>query len=160
MHVLDASSALYAWDNYPIKQFPGLWGWIAGEIEVGSIAIPSVALEEVGHKAAECQKWFFDSGINVLQISAAILTDAMRIKVLLGVVGDNYHPKGADENDLLIIASARAHGAILVTNEAVQANIPGDLAKCKIPAVCGMNTVSVPCMNFVQYLKQSAAVYG
>jgi hypothetical protein len=54
MRVFDASSMIYAWDNYPLQQFPPLWGWMANQIEQGELAMPSVALDEVAHKAPEC----------------------------------------------------------------------------------------------------------
>ena len=53
MRVLDASSIIYGWDNYPPVQFPKLWVWVAGRIEAGELAIPRVALDEVVHKAPE-----------------------------------------------------------------------------------------------------------
>jgi hypothetical protein len=54
MPVFDASSMIYAWDNYPIKQFPPLWNWIARQIERKILVMPRVAFDEVAGKAPDC----------------------------------------------------------------------------------------------------------
>lgn len=159
MQVFDASSMIYAWDNYPVRQFPPLWGWMAVQIEGKQLVMPSVAFEEVENKAPDCGEWLKDNNLEQLVISNAILQDAKRIKVLLGIVGDNYHSKGVGENDILIIATARAHGAGLVSDEEKQRTLPQILSKRKIPAVCDMTGVSVPCVNFIEHIKRSEAVF-
>lgn len=158
MRVFDASSMIYAWDNYPVQQFPGLWEWMADQIEQNELAMPSVALDEVAHKAPECAEWLKACDIEVLDISNAILQDAMRIKNLLGIVGDKYGG-GVGENDLFIIATARAHRADLVTDEKWQPAPPKKLENCKIPAVCDMPTVAVRWLKFIDYIKLSGAVF-
>lgn len=159
MRVFDASSMIYAWDNYPIGQFPGLWEWMADQIESQQAVMPSVAFEEVSHKTPECGEWLKDNNLEQLAISNAILQDAKRIKGLLGIVDDNYHPKGVGENDILIIATARQYGAELVSDEERQTNLPQVSSKRKIPAVCAIQTVSVSCINFIEYIKASGAVF-
>lgn len=159
MRVFDASSMICAWDNYPIGQFPGLWEWVAGQIESQQLVMPGVAFEEVSHKTPECGKWLEDNDLERLEINNAVLQDAKRIKGLLGIVDDNYHPKGVGENDILIIATARQHGAELVSDEERQTNLPQVSSKRKIPAVCAMQTVSVSCINFIEYIKASGAVF-
>ena len=57
MQVFDASSMIYAWDNYPIRQFPGLWEWMATQIEEKRLVMPSVAFEEVANKTPDCGEW-------------------------------------------------------------------------------------------------------
>jgi hypothetical protein len=84
----------------------------------------------------------------------------MRIKDLLGIVDDNYHAKGVGENDILIIATARAHGAELVSDEERQPNLPRIPAKRKIPLVCSMNEVGVACISFIEYIKRSGEIFG
>lgn len=83
----------------------------------------------------------------------------MSIHDLMGIVGDAYHAKGVGENDILIIATARAHRAELVSNEGRQSLdiLP---AKRKIPAVCAMPEVAVPCINFMEFIKRSDVVFG
>ncbi len=159
MQAFDASSMVYAWDNYPIRQFPGLWEWIAEQIAKRILVIPDVALEEVSKEAPECGQWLKESNIKLLDVNNAIVQDAMRIKGLLGIVGDRYHPKGVGENDILIIAASRAHGAELISDEGKQNQLPDKMAKRKIPAVCDMAEVSVPCINFVEYIKRSDAIF-
>ncbi|CAG7857579.1 hypothetical protein MCAMS1_02455 [biofilm metagenome] len=159
MQVFDASSMIYAWDNYPIQQFPGLWEWIETQIDEKVVVMPNLAFEEVMFKTPDCGKWLKDNNLEQLEITNIVLQDAMRIKLLLGIVDDNYHPKGVGENDLLIIASARACSAELVTDEERQLTLPKVTAKRKIPAVCEMESVSLPCINFIDFIKRSAVVF-
>ena len=158
MQVFDASSMIYAWDNYPLQQFPGLWEWMRGQIDDRTLKMPGVALEEVKRKAPECGKWLKDSNLELLDMTNVILQDAMRIKSLLGIIGDQYGA-GVGENDLFIIATARAHAAELVTDESWQPVVPRKLENCKIPAVCNMDAVAVCWINFLDYIKRTNAVF-
>lgn len=159
MQVFDASSMIYAWDNYPVRQFPGLWQWIASQIEAETLVMPSVAFDEVAHKTPDCGAWLKNLGIRRLEINNAILENALRIKTLLGIAGDAYHSKGVGENDILIIAAARVHRGELVSNEGRQ-QLPDIPKKRKIPAVCAMPEVAVPCINFIEYIKRTDEIFG
>lgn len=159
MQVLDASSALYAWDNYPIEQFPSLWLWLGSQIATGDLQISSVALEEVERKSPECAAWLEAENVSVHNVDQKILLDAVRIKALLSIEGDRFGG-GVGENDLLIIAAARSKGAVLITDERRQPDLPRTKANYKIPAVCGLQTVEVSCLNFLEYLKKSKVVFG
>lgn len=159
MRVFDASSMIYAWDNYPVGQFPGLWEWMANQIESQELVMSSVAFEEVEHKVPDCSEWLKENNLELLPVSGAILQSAMQIKESLGISGDSYHAKGVDENDLLIIATTRAKGAELVSDEAKQPGLPQIPSRRKIPAVCAMPSVGVSCINFIEYIKASEAVF-
>ena len=158
MQVFDASSMIYAWDNYPILQFPGLWEWIATKLDGELLVMPSVAYEEVANKAPDCGKWLADNNVKKLEVTNAILRFSMRIKNLPGIIGDSYHSKGVGENDIFIIATACNHQAELVSNEGRQ-KLPDIPAKMKIPAVCALKDVDIPCINFIEYIKRSEKVF-
>ena len=121
--------------------------------------MPSVAFKEVASKTPDCGKWLEKNNLKKLEIDNTVVQDAMRIKGLLGIVGDSYHSKGVGENDILIIAIARAHGAELVSDEERQPTQPKVPSKRKIPAVCAMKAVAVPCINFIEYIKQSDEIF-
>ncbi|MCK9636358.1 MAG: DUF4411 family protein [Methylobacter tundripaludum] len=149
---------IYAWDNYPALQFPGLWEWMATQAEERQLVMPSVAFEEVVNKTPDCGEWLNDNGLWLIEISNVVIQDAMRIKLLLSIVGDKYGT-GVGENDLLIIAMAREQGAELVSDERRQPDLPKERHNYKIPAVCAMSEVSVPCINFIDFIKRSAVVF-
>lgn len=159
MQVFDASSMIYAWDNYPVRQFPGLWDWMVAQIEAKNLAMSRVAFNEVAYKASDCSAWLKDHDLEVLDVSNEIIQDAVRIKGLLGIANDKYHPKGVNENDLLIIATARALNAELVSDEAKQNTLPVEPSKRKIPAVCDMNQVKVACISFIECIKSTNAIF-
>lgn len=158
MPVFDASSMIYAWDNYPIRQFPGLWDWMAAQISEKKLAMPRVAFEEVNHKTPDCAAWLKD-GLELVEIDNVILREAMIIKDLVGIINDNYHPKGVGENDLLIIATAKAYGAELISDEERQTTLPKVPTKKKIPAVCSIQEISVTCLNFLDFIKRTDAIF-
>lgn len=159
MQVFDASSMIYAWDNYPFRQFPGLWDWMSDMIEAKAIAMPRVAFDEVRGKAPECAEWLKGRGLGLIEIGNETLQEAMRIKGLLGIVDDNYHPKGVGENDLLIIATASGRSCQLVSDERRQTNPPDEPRKRKIPAVCAIGEVSVDCISFLEFIKHSEKIF-
>jgi len=155
MHVLDASSLVQAWDHYPKELFPKLWEWIELQLLDGCLQIPSVVFGEVTYKFPECGKWLSKLGVRWVLNNNDILQEASRLKKLLNIEEDGYHPKGVDENDLIIIATASVRHATLVSNESPFKNNPDLLRKRKIPVVCSMGEVNVTCINFLDYIKES-----
>ena len=159
LHALDASSILHAWDNYPLAQFPGLWDWLAAEMKAQRLSMALVALEEVGHKSPDCATWLKGRNIRRLAMSNDILQAAMDIKQQVGIRNDQYHPRGVDENDILIIAAAQYHGTSLITDEKRQFGKQVEPTKLKIPAVCDLPGVAVTHKNFLDYIRQSKQVF-
>jgi predicted nucleic acid-binding protein len=160
MLLFDASSIIYAWDNYPIRQFPGLWEWMAEQVAEKKIAMPTVAFDEVDKKVAECADWLRESHIKLFPVTNAILQKALLIKNLLGIDGDSYHPNGVGENDIFIIATASVYNLGLVSDEGWQPKPPKLPKKSKIPLVCTIEAVDVPCLSFIAFIKRSEVVFG
>jgi len=160
MVAFDASSMIHAWDNYPLENFPPLWDWLSNEISSQRIVLSQIAFEEVERKSPDCGRWLRDYAIQRIQISNDILAEASRIKSLLGIIDDNYHAKGAGENDILIISTSKVHNLKLFTEERQQFILPDNMSNYKIPAVCWLSSVNVECDNFTNFIKDSGQVFG
>ena len=159
MRVLDASSALHAWDNYPIENLPTIWSWLESELSAGGIVVPRVALDEIGHISPECRQWLHDIGaFNPVEVDNVIASNAMLINGELGVQNDQYGT-GVDANDVIIIATAMARGFPLISNESRQPTLPSNKKKYKIPAVCNLSSVAVSCINFADLIRLSKRVF-
>ncbi len=156
----DASSMIYAWDNYPPANFPPLWRWMECQIQSETFVMPSIAFDELKTRAPDCHAWLREKQLARISVTNAILEEAVRIKALLGIEGERYHPKGVGENDILIVATAAVECLELISNEGRQHILPKDRAKMKIPAVCELEAVNVPCMDFVTLIRQSDEVFG
>jgi hypothetical protein len=154
MLALDASSIVHGWDNYPIGKFPRLWDWIEGEIVAGNLIISTVAFTEVTQVCPDCAVWLDSVNITQSPITGAMLAESIVYKTALGIVGEAFHPNGVDEKDLMIIANAYLHGITLISNEAVQNNLPQLMAKYKIPAVCD-HIAHVNCISFLTFINSA-----
>jgi len=150
VRLIDASSILTAWDTYPIQQFPRVWEWMARLVANHELVLSEVNVDEVKHKSEECARWFQEHDCRHLDVSEAILQEAMRIQGLLGIVGDKYSKKGVDENDLICIATAKIHQVELISDEGVQFSPPFKPENSKIPRVCSLPEVQVHCMPLLK----------
>lgn len=158
MPAFDASSIIHAWDNYPPEQFPGLWEWMGERIESGELVILSVAFDEVLRRLPDCSNWLDGHGIQKMTITNETLQIALTINRLLGIENDRYGA-GVGENDVFIIASAKENKHELLSNENRQNNLPVDMKKYKIPAVCNLPEVAVTCIDFLEFIRKSKAVF-
>jgi predicted nucleic acid-binding protein len=158
MQVFDTSSIVYAWDNYPIDQFPSLWEWLAVQINTGEIAFSEVALEELITVSPDCDEWITGIGPRSLPVTDAVVQFSILIKDTLQI-GEKWGG-GVGENDLFIIATACIANVPVVTNENTQPQLPKLLANFKMPAVCALAGVRVPCCDFLAYIKASGAVFS
>lgn len=156
---IDASAAIDLWTTYPIAQFPLLWKWVESEFSRKDMAISRIALEETGFRIPDCRANIESFGVTGLQIGNDEVLEALAIKSLLGIVNDEYG-SGVDENDILIIASAKVQHAQLVTNEALQPKLPASPRNYKMPAVCGLPAIQVPCCRLIDWIMQSGMVFG
>ena len=159
MRVVDASSIIYGWDNYPINKFPTMWEWISSEIQSRVLSISATALSEVEHVSQECELWLKNESINIHAVTDEILLEALRISHLHGIRDGLYHAKGFDENDAIIMATAAKLDAVLISNEDRQINPPKEIKKTKIPRACSHPRVSIQCINFLDYIKSTNVVF-
>ena len=110
-------------------------------------------------KSPECGEWLKKNSIQTLPLTNQVVQEAALIKQRLGVIEDNWHPKGVGENDVLIIATAKVSGLQLVSEEGRQFRQPDIISKCKIPAVCQLPEVGVICVQFIELIKASGAKF-
>ena len=160
MLAFDASSMIHAWDNYPPEQFPSLWDWMARRMKDGEFVMAQVAFEEVEKKAPDCARLLKTSNITRIRIANDIVQESSRIKKRLGIAGDDYHPNGVSENDILIIAAAKTRDCELVSDESRQAKQPQENRKLKIPGVCDLPDVGVTCPSFIELIRRSGESFG
>ena len=160
MPTFDASSLILSWHEYSKDLFPPLWDWLGKGFGDGSLAVSQVAFDEVKQKSEACTDFLRDCGLQPRPVTAEIVTEALRLKGLLGILNEEYSPRGVGENDLLIIATANVEGAVLVSEEGRQQNLPNVMKNCKIPAVCGLAEVQVRCVRFIELLRESGQTFG
>ena len=125
------------------------------QIKAGEFLIPEIVKGEAKDK--DVLDWFLGNKLPTIAISDKILNVAQSIKDGLGIENDDYSPKGVNENDVIIIATAKVYGCALVTEEGEQQQLP-TMKNYKMPAVCHKNNIQVG--NFLARLIESGEIFG
>ena len=148
----DASSWIHCWEHYPIKTglFDALYKWLSEKIQNKSFVISDVAMGELEKRSKELCNWLKKYKIKVLPKNLEDINEVLGLKKQLGIQEDKYN-KGVGENDLFIIAIAKHNDTVLVTEEAVQNDLPKTKANYKIPLVC-KDIAKIECINFLDLL--------
>ncbi len=155
LYNFDAPSLIYFYDNYPMENphLSMLCDWFKGKIEEKEFVITRRAYDETARMVSpEFMDWI--NGIETIKDTIEDLTEAQKIKNLLEIEEDNFHPKGVGENDIFIISISKRINAILVSNED-QYTRPEIKKKYKIPNVCRMPELDVECISFTELLRRN-----
>ena len=140
--------------NYPYSVFPGLYKQLEEKIPDSSVILSNIFDQMRIDEAL--MAWLKSTGIK-----ATKLPRKAKFVNLAEELIDKYKPnkrytKGVDENDLKLVAYAKAEGLTVVTYESEQPNKPVILSKYQIPAVCEVEKVNwLPPISYLSELEIS-----
>lgn len=124
--LIDASSAIHAWTNYPIDKFSEVWKWIKKEIHDQNIQSINEIIGETEKKDDGLHRWLLENNIYCIPASNAILQFALRINQFFEINDGDSVSSGVGKNDVLLISAAKLSRLEIITNEAVQIIKPGN----------------------------------
>lgn len=132
-------------DLFPPATFRSLWANVEVLIEVGSIRAVDVVKDELKKREDDVHRWAVTQLGLFVPLSTDIQLETRKIlsehRKLLGVGG------GRNGADPFVIALARLHDGVVVTEETLSRN----LAKPRIPDVC--DALNVPRLNLVGFVQ-------
>lgn len=161
-YCVDANIFIAAWNtDYPPHVFRTLWKQLAqhqNDIilikpifdEIDPISPPDQRLPEGKKKEKYPLRVWLDDNL----FTATPITDHVKA-VSLGLEKEyetNNNPKGANQNDITLIALCKIEDKIVVTFEDEQPQKPGKKCNYKIPLVC--DDQGVECIKFVKMLER------
>ena len=161
-YCLDANIFITAWNSsYPMTVFPSLWEQLAqcrnnlvliepvfDEIDPISSADKKLPKNKKREKYP-LRVWMIDN-----HFDAKLITDEINA-VSLDLEKEyetNNNPKGANQNDITLIAHAKVKEKIVVTYEENQTQKPAKKSNYKIPLIC--QEQDVECIDFIKMLQR------
>jgi hypothetical protein len=133
-------------DLLPPEIFVTLWTNIESMITVGDIRCVDEVLNELARREDVVHDWAKSQADLFVPLAANVQRTAREVL--------EAHPKlvgaggGRNSADPFVIALARAHGGVVVTEE----TLSGSINKPRIPDVC--NAMGVPWLNLVGFVQQ------
>ena len=148
-YCLDADVLITAWNVYYRPQnFPSFYKELATKLPKSSVYVKEIFSEirvtENIYNGIDLRTWIQNHKISIIRLSSNsdILKKSFELQIKYEVrEGSN----GVKNNDLLLIAFAKAHKLTVVTYEGKQKEVPGEKCNYKIPLVCKKE--GVRCIN-------------
>lgn len=157
---IDTSALIHAWDNYPIKNMPKVWGYLKEQFECRNILLSEVAYEEINE--GELLDWLDELALKPEEVNEKIQLIFEKLQLKLGIEEfEKDETKGINAEDLFIIAHASLTGRTLINQEAEQATKKDQKPKkrnYKIPLVC-KDIANVESIEFIEIIKRSEQIF-
>lgn len=161
-YCLDANIFISAWNSrYPLMVFPSLWEQLAqcrndlvlikpvfDEIDPVSSADTKMPLSKKREKYP-LRVWMMENHFEATAITDEINAVSLELEKAYET---NNDPKGANQNDITLIAYAKVEIKTVVTFEENQPQKPGKKNNYKIPLIC--DEQGVECIKFVTLLER------
>lgn len=159
-YCVDANIFITAWNTaYPINVFPSLWEQIAqyqddiilikpifDEIDPISSADRKMPRDKKIEKYP-LRMWMEDNQFMATSVADDVKAMSLNLEKEYET---NNNPKGANQNDITMIAYAKLEDKTVVTFESEQPQKTGKKCNYKIPLIC--DEQGVECMSFVKML--------
>lgn len=157
--VYDSSSLIDIWEYYlpSTGLFPEFWKWLLDSLRSGEAVVPVAAFEELEAGAEDFAKFLLAKGVEPVKEDSRVKDASKAIQNALGTGPKGFPHPGVGEADIIIMATAKALQAALVSEE-LQDTPPKRIARYKMPSVCGMEEVGVECTNIKGFLAAYAAI--
>ena len=171
-YVLDANVLITCFDKtYPVGVFPSLWSYLKDEFNNGDLILLDKVKTEVLRGRGDLINW-----INNLTAKTTVFgQDGQEISCLAEIANqtDALLKQNAYKSqaviaeffraaDSYLIAYCMAHGYTLVTFETSQQLVSNPYAqhkRVKIPDICFLSSINVPCIDVVEMLQQLGAKF-
>ena len=153
--LIDSSSFITPFNTYySLEYVPGFWQALIRENDKGRVFTIDAVKQEVLKREDELKKWF--SGLSerfVLDTDGEVFTVYSSIIQWVNqhdVFAKHYKESFSNGADGLLVAYAKVHGNVVVTEESAKDD--PKMKRVKIPNVCRQFGVS--CINIVEMLKE------
>ncbi|OJU81555.1 MAG: hypothetical protein BGO11_06730 [Solirubrobacterales bacterium 70-9] len=146
-HCFDSSSLIECWSGrYRRTTFTGLWTRLEEVAEAGEICIPEEVLDEVKKKEDGLHNFLKDRKERlVVPLDAEVMAGTK--EVLAEFPRFAGEMRGRNKADPFVIATARAKGIAVVTEEGAR----GTKNRPKIPLAC--QHFSIGCISVLDYIE-------
>ncbi|MET0119257.1 MAG: DUF4411 family protein [Sedimenticola sp.] len=145
LYVIDTCSLVAMTEIYPHDVFPGVWEKVDELIDDGKIISVDDVYEELSSKDDDIYKWAGIRNHIFKELDDAIQESAIEILSTHSNLIDLKNKKSSA--DPFLIATARIHGGIVVTEE----DFSGGHHSSKIPDVC--RDYKMGCINLLDMLR-------
>lgn len=161
-YCVDSSVFITAWyKQYPPRIFKPLWDLIAQHNE--KLVLLKPIFDEIEPMTSDDRKrplklkqerfalrlWLETNRFPVMEVSHDMNCESLRLEKEYQI---RNFGKGANQNDVMLIACAKLLDMTVVTFEEVQTTLPAEKRRYKIPAIC--NEQNVRCIDFVTMLDE------
>lgn len=163
-YTLDANVFITAWNNhYPMSVFPTLWECLDSDHIRQQIVFIKPVYNEIDPIPPHHQQWPAEKKQERYSLRTWLESRGYRVHDLNDQqeqkaldLENRYqtqeNAKGASKIDIKLIAFAKNTNHTIVTFEAMQLAIPGNLSNYKIPLICQQQNIR--CISFINFLQE------